>query len=156
MNKHKIIGILSDTHGVLRPEVVSAISDSDIIFHAGDIGDAEVLYSLSEIAPVHAVRGNTDRGKWTEKLPLTKAVEFYGHFFYLLHELDSLDIDPGAASFEMVIFGHTHRADLKKQGSVFYLNPGSAGPRRSSLPVTIAKVVINSNDLIPEIIRLDI
>ncbi|MGB5158987.1 metallophosphoesterase family protein [Desulfobacterium sp. N47] len=150
------IAVLSDTHGLLRPEAVSAIADCDIIFHAGDIGDPQVLYELGRIAPVHAVKGNTDRGKWTEKLPLTEFVEFCGHFFYILHELDGLDLESAAASFEMVIFGHTHRAEIKQQNSIFYLNPGSAGPRRSNLPVTIAKVIVNSKGLIPEIIRLNI
>ncbi|MBA3035445.1 MAG: metallophosphoesterase family protein [Desulfobacterium sp.] len=104
----------------------------------------------------YAVEGNTDGGKWTEKLPLTEAVKFCGHSFYILHELNALGLEPAAANFEMVIFGHTHRAEIKQQNSIFYLNPGSAGPRRSNLPVTIAKVVVNSKGLIPEIIKLDI
>ncbi|MFH2045524.1 MAG: metallophosphoesterase family protein [Pseudomonadota bacterium] len=150
------IGILSDTHGLLRPEVLSAIADCDIIFHAGDIGDPQVLHVLGKIALVHAVKGNTDRGKWTQNLPLTKAVDVCGHYFYILHEIEDLDLDPAVANLKMVIFGHTHRAEIKQQDSIFYLNPGSAGPRRSNLPVTIAKVTVNSKDLTPEIIRLDI
>jgi putative phosphoesterase len=150
------IGILSDTHGLLRPQVIAAIADCDMIFHAGDIGDPQVLHMLGEIAPVHAVRGNTDRGKWTQKLPLTKAVEVFGHYFFILHELEGFDLDPAAANLEMIIFGHTHRAEVKQHDSVFYLNPGSAGPRRSNLPVSIAKVTVNSKELFPEIIRLDI
>ncbi|MBU1055098.1 MAG: metallophosphatase family protein [Proteobacteria bacterium] len=150
------IGILSDTHGLLRPEVLSAIADCDIIFHAGDIGDLQVLHVLGKIAPVHAVKGNTDKGKWTQDLPLIKAVDVCGHYFYILHEIEDLDLDPAVANLNMVIFGHTHRAQVKQQDSIFYLNPGSAGPRRSNLPVTIAKVTVNSKELIPEIIRFDL
>ena len=150
------IGILSDTHGLLRPEVVSAISDCDIIIHAGDVGDPSILEKLGQMAPVHAVKGNTDKGKWAETLPLTEGVEVDGHFFYILHEIEHLDLDPVAAKFEMVIFGHSHEPELKEKDSVFYLNPGSAGPHRFSLPVTIAKVIVNAGGLIPEIIMLNV
>jgi len=150
------IGILSDTHGLLRPEVVSAISDCDIIIHAGDVGDPGVLEKLAELAPVHAVKGNMDKGTWADTLPLTEVVEVHGRLIYILHAIEHIDIDPAAAKFEMVVHGHSHRADLKKKGMVFYLNPGSAGPRRFTLPVTIAKVIVNSDGLIPEIIRINV
>ena len=150
------MGILSDTHGLLRAEVVSALSDCDIIIHAGDVGDSTVLEELGRIAPVHAVKGNTDMGKWAQALPLTDCIEFQGHFIYVLHEIDRLDLDPGAAKFEMVIFGHSHEPELKKKDSVIYLNPGSAGPRRFSLPVSIAKVIVNSGGLVPKIIKLNV
>jgi len=150
------IGILSDTHGLLRPEVVSAISDCKIIIHAGDIGDPGVLEALEKIAPVHAVKGNTDIGKWAEKFPLTDLIEVDGYFIYIIHEIEHLDLDPSAAKIDMVVFGHSHVAELKKKSSVLYLNPGSAGPRRFSFPVTIANVRVNSDGLIPEIIRLNV
>ena len=150
------IGILSDTHGLLRPEVVSAISDCDIIIHAGDVGNPGVLEKLWQLAPVHAVKGNMDKGNWANTLPLTEVVEIHGHFIYILHEIEHLDLDPAAAKFKMVIYGHSHKAELKKKGMVFYLNPGSAGPRRFTLPVTIAKVTVNSGGLIPEIIRINV
>lgn len=148
------IGILSDTHGLLRPEVVSAISDCDMIIHAGDVGDPSILEKLEKIAPVHAVKGNMDQGEWAETLPLTEVVEVHKHFVYILHEIVDLDLDPAAGKFEMVIFGHSHKAELKEKKSVLYLNPGSAGPRRFTLPVTIAKVIVSSDRLIPEIISL--
>ena len=150
------IGILSDTHGFLRPEVVSAISDCEIIIHAGDIGDLGVLEKLGLIAPVHAVRGNMDKGKWARTLPLTDLIEVHGRFIYILHEIERLDLDLVAAKLDMVVFGHSHKAELKKIGSVFYLNPGSSGPRRFALPVTIAKVTVNSDNLIPEIIEVKV
>jgi len=150
------IGILSDTHGLLRPEVISAISDCKIIIHTGDIGGPDILEKLKEICPVRAVKGNMDKGKWAEPLPLTDVIEVQDYFIYVLHEIEHLDLDPAAAKFDMVIFGHSHKAELKKKGSVLYLNPGSAGPRRFTLPVTIAKVIVNSDGLIPEIIRLNV
>jgi hypothetical protein len=150
------IGILSDTHGLLRPEVVSTVSDCDIIIHAGDVGDLSILEELRRIAPVHAVQGNTDKGKWTEALPLTTGIEIHGHFIYILHDIEHLDLDPAAAKVEMIIFGHSHKPEFKEKDSVFYLNPGSAGPRRYSLPVTMARVIVNAEELIPEIITLNV
>ncbi|SPD73563.1 conserved hypothetical protein [uncultured Desulfobacterium sp.] len=149
------IGIISDTHGLLRPEAISALSDCDTIIHAGDVGDLGILERLRRIAPVHAVQGNTDKGKWTETLPLTKGVELHDHFIYVLHDIEQLDIDPAAAKIEMVVFGHSHKPAVEKKDTVLYLNPGSAGPRRYSLPVTLAKVTLNAAGFVPEIIWLD-
>lgn len=148
------IGIISDTHGLLRPEAISALYDCDTIIHAGDVGDLGILERLRRIAPVHAVQGNTDKGKWTDTLPLTKGVEFHDHLIYVLHDIEQLDIDPAAAKVEMVVYGHSHKPWVEKKNSVLYLNPGSAGPRRFSLPVTLAKVIVNEEGLFPEIIRL--
>ena len=150
------IGVLSDTHGLLRPEVVPEISDCEIIIHAGDIGDPVILEKLKKIAPVYAIKGNMDKGKWAETLPLNDVIEVHGYSIYVLHEIEHLYLDPAAAKFDMVVFGHSHMAELKKKDSVFYLNPGSAGPRRFNLPVTIAKVILNSEGLLTEIIRINV
>ncbi len=148
------IAILSDTHGLLRPEVMPEISDCKTIIHAGDVGDPEILEKLRRIAPVYAVRGNMDKGEWAESLNFTELIEINGHLIYVLHEIERLDLDPCASNLSMVIFGHSHRAEMKKKDSVFYLNPGSAGPRRFVLPVTIAKVHVYPDVLIPEIIKI--
>ena len=152
----KKIGVISDTHGSVDKQIAEHFKGADLIIHAGDIGDPGILEKLGLIAPVHAVKGNMDKGKWAETLPLTDVIEVHGRFIYVLHEIEHLDLDPVAAKFDMVVFGHSHKAELKKKDSVFYLNPGSGGPRRFALPVTIAKVTVNSDDLIPEIIKINV
>lgn len=133
-----LIGVISDTHGLLRPEAVAALAGVELIIHAGDIGKPHILEALAQIAPVHAVRGNTDRGDWAADLPHTRVVEVGGVLIYVLHELFTLDLDPAAAGFAAVIFGHSHQPHLERKNGVLYLNPGSAGPRRFTLPVGFA------------------
>lgn len=134
------IGIISDTHGLLRAEAVAALRGVELIIHAGDVGDHEILAALGDVAPVVAVRGNVDTEPWAMKLPLTEVVEAGGAAIYVLHNLQELDLDPAAAGFHMVVSGHTHAPLREERGGVIYLNPGSAGPRRFKLPVTVARV----------------
>lgn len=132
------VGIISDTHGLLRPEAERLLGGVDAIVHAGDVGHPEVLKKLKNIAPVFAVRGNLDIGAWAQHLPVTTVVEADGASFYILHNLRELDLRPDAAKFDFVISGHTHLAEQSERGGVVYLNPGSAGPKRFDLPVTMA------------------
>jgi hypothetical protein len=150
-----MIGIISDTHGLVRPEVIEALTGAELIIHAGDIGNADVLKTLETIAPVIAVRGNNDHGSWAEQIPLTNVVEHRSYFLYVLHELDHLDVDPVASKFSAVIFGHSHRACVERRQGVLYLNPGSAGPRRFTLPVAVAHLHLTDIGLTPEIIEIE-
>jgi len=150
-----MIGIISDTHGLLRPQVIEALRGVELIIHAGDIGNAEVLTTLETIAPVMAVRGNNDHGAWAEQIPLTNVVEHHSYSLYVLHELDSLDLDPAVSEFSAVIFGHSHRPSVETRHGVLYLNPGSAGPRRFTLPVTVARLHITDTGLSPEMIEIE-
>jgi uncharacterized protein len=134
------VGIISDTHGLLRPEAERALRGMELIVHAGDVGDLEILTRLKLIAPVFAVRGNVDTGPWARQLPLTTVVQAGGASFYVLHNLQELDVRPDAAEFDFVISGHTHQPEQSERHGVLYLNPGSAGPRRFHLPVTLAIV----------------
>lgn len=136
-----IIGIISDTHGLLRPQAVKALTGVSEIVHAGDLGSPEVLVALQAIAPVNAVRGNVDRGAWADTLPRTSVVNLGGDLFYILHNLNDLDLDPAAAGFAGVIFGHSHHAETYYKKNVLYLNPGSAGPQRFAKPVSLARLV---------------
>lgn len=154
MTKATTIGVISDTHGLIRPEALEFLQGSDLIIHAGDIGKPEVLESLREIAPVYAVRGNNDKQPWAEGLPYTEVVEVESHFLYVLHEIQCLDLDPGAAQFSAVIFGHSHHPLAEYRKGVLYLNPGSAGPRRFHLPIALARLYINETKLVHEIVEL--
>jgi uncharacterized protein len=149
-----LIGVISDTHGLLRPEAVAALTGVELIIHAGDIGNPEILPALERLAPVYAVRGNTDREGWAGKLPLTRVVEVDGVHFYVLHELFTLDLNPAVAGLAAVIYGHSHSPHLERRDGVLYLNPGSAGPRRFTLPVTLALVKVGENGLQAELIDL--
>lgn len=140
----KRIGLISDTHGLLRPEAVALLAGSDLIIHAGDIGRPEVLDALRSLAPVIAVRGNNDRGDWAECVAETEAIEYAGLACYVLHDLQALAIDPAAMGFGIVVAGHSHRAAIHENNGVLYLNPGSAGPRRFKLPVSVALLDIGS------------
>jgi hypothetical protein len=153
MTEH-LIGVISDTHGLLRPQAVRAMEGVELIIHAGDIGDPKILGALARIAPVHAVRGNTDRGDWAHDLPHTLIVEVGGVHLYVLHELFCLDLDPAAAGISAVIFGHSHSPQLEHKNGVLFLNPGSAGPRRFTLPVSLALLKIDGNSLEPQLIDL--
>ena len=149
-----IIGVISDTHGLMRPEALEALQGSDLILHAGDVGGPGVLGLLRAIAPTIAVRGNVDWGDWADALAMTEAVEAEGLRLYMLHVLADLDLDAPGAGFAAVISGHTHRASAEVRDGVLYLNPGSAGPRRFRLPVTIARLHLANRQLSHEIVRL--
>ena len=148
------IGVVSDTHGLLRPEAVEALAGVDHILHAGDVGDPRILDRLRAIAPLTAIRGNVDVSGVCGALPATEAVELGGLLFYLVHSLQDLDIDPVAAGVAVVVTGHSHRADMQVRHGVLYLNPGSAGPRRFELSVTLARVVIADGTMRTRIIKL--
>jgi uncharacterized protein len=154
MNHTQRIGVISDTHGLLRPEAVSLLAGVDLILHAGDIGKLQVLDGLKKIAPVTAVRGNVDRDGGTQRLPANEAVEILGHWFYLLHNLDELDFDPATAGFSAVIFGHSHQPSISRRDGVLYFNPGSAGPRRFSLPIALGFIDVSADDLEARFVEL--
>ena len=141
------IGLISDTHGLLRPGVLPLLEGCDLILHAGDVGDAGILEALEAVAPVKAVRGNTDYGALGAALPLTELVEVGGKVVYLLHILEDLDLDPAAAGIDVVVYGHTHRPLVEERGGVLYVNPGSCGPRRFDLPVTIGRLTADGDGL---------
>lgn len=149
-----MIGVISDTHGLVRPEVLEIFKGVALIIHAGDIGGRAVLETLETIAPVMAVRGNNDRESWSDHIPHSQVIEHGSSLIYVLHELAHLDRDPGVANFSVVIYGHSHRPLIETKKGVLYLNPGSAGPRRFSLPIAIAKLHITQVGLVPEIIEL--
>jgi uncharacterized protein len=150
------IGVISDTHGLLRPEALRALAGAELIVHAGDIGGPEVLEALRALAPLVAVRGNNDRGPWATTLAETETVETGGHSLYVLHDLKTLDLDPRAAGFDAVIAGHSHQPRIERRDGVLYLNPGSAGPRRFRLPVALARLDVGATGLDAEIVRLDV
>lgn len=139
------IGLVSDTHGLLRPEVFPLLDGVDHIIHAGDVGGREILTRLQEVAPVTAVRGNTDGGAFGQSLPMTGVVEVEGYTLYVIHILEELDLDPAAAGIAAVIYGHTHRPQVEDRAGVLYVNPGSCGPRRFSLPVTVARMSLSDD-----------
>ena len=148
------IGVISDTHGLLRPEAVEALQGSEVIIHAGDIGSPEVLDALGRIAPVIAVRGNVDTAHWARALPAAEVVEAGGSHFYVLHQIDHLDLAPVEAGFAAVIYGHSHQPTAEIRGGVLYLNPGSAGPRRFSLPITLVRLRLDGHSLEHEFVSL--
>ncbi len=135
-----VVGVISDTHGLLREEALAALAGSDLIIHAGDVGKPEILERLRALAPVVAVRGNIDRGAWANALPETAVAEASQARIYVLHNIQELDLDPVAAGFSIVISGHSHKLSRTERSGVLYLNPGSAGPRRFRLPVTVARI----------------
>ena len=148
------IGIISDTHGLVRKSITKSFKDVDLIVHAGDIGTQETLETLQTIAKVYPVRGNVDGGKWTDKLPFTEVVQVGQIFLYVLHDLNTLNLDPAAAGFNAVISGHSHIPKIEKQNDVIFLNPGSAGPRRFKYPISIAFLYIKGTSIEAEIVEL--
>jgi uncharacterized protein len=151
------IGVLSDTHGLLRPEVLPLLDGSDHILHIGDVGDPEILGKLANIAPVTAIRGNVDTHGPCAQLPETEVVTLGGRDFYLLHDIDQLDLNPTAAGFAAVLYGHSHRSEIRWNKGVLYFNPGSCGPRRFQLPIACGRITLNSDgQLEPEILHLPI
>jgi putative phosphoesterase len=141
------VGLISDTHGLLRPAALAALRGCALIVHAGDIGTLEVLTALAEIAPVRAVRGNNDRAPWAEGLPDNDVVQIGELFLYVLHDRAELDLDPVAAGFHVVVTGHSHRPSHETRDGVHYINPGSAGPRRFTLPITLAELTVSIDGL---------
>jgi len=150
------VGVLSDTHGLLRPQVVENLLGVEMIIHAGDVGNEEILDTLKNIAPVTAVRGNTDWGIWTQGLRAKEAVEVGGILLYVLHNIDELDLEPAAAGFSVVVYGHSHQPSLHYHRDVLYLNPGGAGQRRFDYPITIALLHVNGSAVEPQILELDV
>ena len=136
----KIIGVISDTHGLLRPQALQALEGSELIIHAGDVGDPKILDALKMLAPVFAVRGNVDTDVWAQALPENEIIETGPATIYVLHDVHSLDLNPAAAGFQVVMSGHSHKPEQTERDGVLFLNPGSAGPRRFDLPVTVARL----------------
>ena len=149
------LGVISDTHGLVRPEALAALAGVERIVHAGDIGTPDVLTALGRVAPVVAVRGNNDRGAWAAAIPETEIVEVAGRSLYVLHDVHELDLEPRAAGFAAVISGHSHQPRVERRDGVLYLNPGSAGPRRFKLPISLARLTIAGEQLDARLITLE-
>jgi putative phosphoesterase len=149
-----LVGVISDTHGLLRPEALAALRGSDLILHAGDVGDGDILEALEAVAPLVAIRGNTDRGDLARALPDTQAAEVGGYLFYMVHDIGSLDLRPEAAGFAAVIFGHTHQPEVREERGVLYFNPGSAGQRRFDYPVTVGRIRVRETGLEAEVLDI--
>jgi len=139
------VGLISDTHGLLRPEAIEFLSGSDYIVHGGDIGDPAVLDTLSTIAPVTVVRGNNDKGAWAEHILESEFLQVGELFIYAIHDLGDLDIDPSAAGVHVVISGHSHKPLIEHRNGVLFVNPGSSGPRRFNLPISVAELIVTGN-----------
>ena len=153
MNR-KLLGVISDTHGLIRPEGIEALQGVEMILHAGDIGNQQVLDKLNEIAPVTAVRGNNDKDEWARSLPDWDVVEVGNVSIYMLHNLNEIDISPSGAGFQVIVSGHSHKPSVSEQRGVLYVNPGSAGPRRFALPVSVAHLEIVNDKAEARIIEL--
>lgn len=149
------VGLISDTHGLLRPEAEAFLKGSDFIIHAGDIGDPGILQRLGEIAPVTAVRGNNDRGPWAEALGETELLQVGDLWLYVLHDLVELDIDPRGAGVSVVVTGHSHKPSIEERAGVMYVNPGSAGPRRFRLPIAAGELFVQGREVSARTIALD-
>src|SRR5438477_331571 len=150
----KRIGVISDTHGLMRPEVAAAFKGVELILHAGDIGKAEVIRQLKSMAPVVAVRGNNDTEPWAGAIPQTKVTRVDGINIYMLHDLKEIEVDPAAKGFQVVVSGHSHRPSIETRDGVLFVNPGSAGPRRFKLPITVARLIIHGANVTAELIEL--
>jgi hypothetical protein len=150
------LGIISDTHGLLRPEAAMFLRGCDRILHGGDIGNGDVLAQLAAISPTTAVRGNNDKGAWAETLPETEFFEFSGIHVYAIHDLSQLDIDPSAAGVRVVVSGHSHKPLIEQRDGVLFINPGSAGPRRFKLPVSVAELLVEGSTISSRLVELDI
>ena len=150
------LGIISDTHGLVRPEALAFLRGCERIVHGGDVGTAEVLTQLSAVAPVTAVRGNNDKGAWAEALPETELFEFNGTYVYAIHDLSQLDIEPSAAGVQVVVSGHSHKPAVERRDGVLYINPGSAGPRRFRLPIAVAELVVIGGQVNARVVELEV
>ena len=149
------IGVISDTHGLLRPSAIEALQGSDLIIHAGDVGRAVILDELRRIAPVVAVRGNVDHGGWADALAMDEVISLGAHSIYMRHILADIDLDPRIAGFAAVIHGHSHKPEIAEKNGVIYFNPGSAGPRRFALPVTVGRLRVVAGRLDPQLIPIE-
>jgi uncharacterized protein len=152
----KLIGVIADTHGLVRPQAIEALAGVDMILHAGDVGKQEVLDTLKDIAPVVAVRGNNDKGDWAQTLPDREVVEVGKISIYMLHDVKEIDISPSGAGFHVVVSGHSHKPSVEEHRGVLYINPGSAGPRRFKLPVTLAHLRISGEKAHANLIELSV
>lgn len=152
----RLIGLISDTHGLVRPQALDALRGVDLIIHSGDIGKSEVLAALKSIAPLHAIKGNNDRGAWAKKLPETKTISIGGTKLFLIHDVHELDFDPSERGIAAIISGHSHKPSVVTRDGVLFVNPGSAGPRRFTLPVAVGLLRIADNKLRAAIIELQI
>ena len=148
------IGIISDTHGLLRPEAIEQLAGSDHIIHAGDIGAPQVIERLRVIAPTTAVRGNIDVGTWAKDYPATRLVVLTGRAFYVLHNLKEINVDPAMSGIDVVVSGHSHRPRIETKAGVLYVNPGSAGPRRFKLPIALVLITISDRTIVPQIMQI--
>jgi putative phosphoesterase len=149
------VGLISDTHGLLRPGAVDALCGSDFIVHAGDIGDARILAQLSRLAPVTAVRGNIDRGAWASSLPETAVLRVGDAVIFVIHNVAELDLDPAAAGFQAVVSGHSHQPGWREKDGVLFVNPGSAGPRRFALPIALGRLRVAGGRVTAELFELE-
>lgn len=154
--KGQIIGVISDTHGLLRPEAVEALRGCERILHAGDVGAPEILRELAKTSAVAAIRGNIDTAPWARTLPVAEVIEIGGISIYMLHDLGQLDLKPEAAGFRVVIYGHSHQPKIHEKNGVLYFNPGSAGPRRFKLPVCVGRLIIRDGTVQSELVTLTI
>ena len=154
--KRVTLGVISDTHGSMRPEALEALRGSDRILHAGDVGAPEILEALVQIAPVTAIRGNVDTGAWARSLPTTEVVEAGAVRIYMLHDLGQLDLKPEAPGLCVVIYGHSHQPKIEEKNGVLYFNPGSAGPRRFHLPVSVGRLTIAAGKVQAQLVELEI
>lgn len=148
------IGVISDTHSLMRPEALQVFRDVDLILHAGDIGTPDVLQEMRSIAQVVAVRGNNDKGRWAKEIPETEVVRVGGVRIYLLHDLKQIVVDPSGAGFQAVVSGHSHRPSVEKRDGVLFVNPGSAGPRRFTLPISVARLKVEGQKVSAQLIEL--
>ncbi len=148
------VGVISDTHGLLRPQAIKALSGSDFIIHAGDIGSIEVIDQLTNIAPVTAIRGNVDKPPWADSFADEEVLEIDGLYIYIIHNIFDLNLDPLASGFKVVVSGHSHKPNVESRDGVLYVNPGSAGPRRFSLPIAIATLEINEGNAHAKVVEL--
>ncbi|HTO06793.1 MAG TPA: metallophosphoesterase family protein [Myxococcota bacterium] len=155
MVTEKRVALVSDTHGLVRPSVLRKLEGVDRIVHAGDVGAPAVLEELARIAPVTAIRGNNDQGEWAKSLPDTEVVEIGSACLYVLHDLAELDLDPAAAGFQVVVSGHSHRPKIERRDGVLYVNPGSIGPRRFSLPIALALLRVRGSELDARLVELE-
>jgi putative phosphoesterase len=147
------VGLISDTHGLLRPEAKAFLQGSDYIVHGGDICDPAILDELAAIAPVTAMQGNNDRGLWAKRLPETAVLQVGGVFIYAIHDLAQLDIEPDAAGIRVVVYGHSHKPMVEERDNVLYVNPGSAGPRRFTLPIAVGELMVSGNAVTARIVE---
>jgi putative phosphoesterase len=152
--KHQRIGLIADTHGLLRPEALAALADSDLLIHAGDIGKPEVVAALKKIAPLVAIKGNNDTDSWARRLPETKKITLGALKLYVIHNVKELSFDPAGRGFRVVISGHSHKPAIQTKGNVLFVNPGSAGPRRFKLPICVGKLLVQDETVDAEIIEL--